>query len=265
MEFHPADYDNYIKITGSEPTPESHAAYADLIHVRHMFVSGELGYDHLIHMVARLGIPFRGAPKPIELEEGQVDWSMFPGDGSVLVMVKMYGDWQPGRYWGRVEGGTIGVEMEDNPGNVIEINRTTPDLIRLAPKQPFAGAISLDREDMDARAQAIDEEESAQKSLEEDIDEDEELVVPEVDIDDQGTDWSVVNQGADVYVEEEDGEIKTGAYVGITRVAYEAEGDEEPQEITKIVVRPEGEDADIEYFEGQVIVADLAAATGIGE
>ena len=154
MEFHPADFENYVKITGNDPTPEAHAAYVDLIHVRHMFVSGELGYDHLINMVARLGIPFRGAPKPLELEEGQVDWSAFPGDGSVIVMVKMYGDWQPGRYWGRVEGGTLGVEMEDNPGNIIEINRTTPDLIRLGTKQPFADAGTLDREDMDARAKA---------------------------------------------------------------------------------------------------------------
>ncbi len=265
MEFHPADFENYVKITGNDPTPEAHAAYVDLIHVRHMFVSGELGYDHLINMVARLGIPFRGAPKPLELEEGQVDWSAFPGDGSVIVMVKMYGDWQPGRYWGRVEGGTLGVEMEDNPGNIIEINRTTPDLIRLGTKQPFADAGTLDREDMDARAKAIDEEESAQGSLDEDIEEDEELSVPEVDIEERGPDWSTVNQGVDVYVEEEDGEIKTGAFVGVTRVAYEAEGDEEPQEITKIVVRPEGEDADIEYFEGQVIVADLGAIINTGE
>jgi hypothetical protein len=117
---------------------------------------------------------------------------------------------------------------------------------------------------MDARARAIeDEEESAHKSLDEDIEEDEELVVSEVDIDDQGPDWSVVNKGVDVYIEEEDGEIKTGSFVGITRVVYKAEGDEEPQEITKIVVRPEGEDGDIEYFEGQVIVADLGAVTNV--
>ena len=264
MEFHPADYENYVKITGNDPTPEAHAAYVELIHVRHMFVSGELGYDHLISMVARLGIPFQGAPKPLELQEGQVDWSSIPGDGSVVVEVQMFGGWQPGVYWGRIDGGTLGVEMDDNPGKIVEMTRSTPDIIRLSSKKPYRGIVAPGREDMDARARAIeDEEESAHKSLDEDIEEDEELVVPEVDIDDQGLDWSVVSKGVDVYIEEEDGEIKTGSFVGITRVAREAEGDEEPKELTKIVVRPEGEDADIEYFEGQVIVADLGAVTNV--
>ena len=264
MEFHPTDYEQYVKITGNDPTQEAYEAYGQLVLVRHMFESGPVGYDHLIIMVRDLDIPFRASPVPKKVVL-DANWDSLPDDGSVMVEVFMYGGWQPARYRGRVEGGTLAVEMGDNPGVLVELARSPGDLVRIIQQDPFTGVVSEEDDDMDARAKAFEEAEKNYIPTGEepsDFDEEED-VVPTMSIEDTDTDWGSGKKGEAVYLETESGESVSGQFVSMSRVKMRVEDSEDEVEVLRIMATPDGDSGPIEYFEDQVTVvgtfADLSA------
>jgi hypothetical protein len=258
MDMHPTDYEQYIKITGREPTAEVTEAYTKLVNVRHMFKNGPIGFDMLINMVARLGIKFRSAPGKKELHS-VADWDLLPTDGSILVEVRMNGDWLPAKYRGKIASGTLGVEMMDEPGRIVELARATKDLVRVVQQGTFARENEA-KKDITAAAAEFDESQYI-ADIEEDPTED--FVDPDpqlVDIDLDSTDWNSVSQGDAVYIENEDGSFAEGKFAAVTTVKMDVKG--ETREFVKVLATPHGDSGPGEYFEEQVTLADLSAVAG---
>ena len=256
MEFHPTDFEQYVKITGHPPTAEASEAYAKLVRVRHMFQTGPVGYDNLINMVFRLDIPFKAEPPKKTTMNS--DWESLPADGSARVEVMMYGDWQPARYRGKIAGGTIAVEMENEPGHIVELTRTTSDLVRIVESDPFEQAQDPTLGDITPLARTFVEEEAGDYSAEDDLDDDEPGEPETIDIDSH-INWADINKGEAVYIEQEDGAIVTGSYVGMTTVKVSTDGSDDAIEVTKIMVTPEGDSGPAEYYEDQITIADISA------
>ena len=257
MEFHPTDFEQYVKITGHPPSSEVSEEYFKLVRARHMFQTGPIGYDHLIQMVARLSIPFRG--KPPQKVTMTADWSSLPEDGSAKVEVMMYGEWQPARYRGKVAGGTIAIEMTNEPGHIVELTRTTSDLVRIVESDPFEQATNPRLEDISPLAASFEEAEKNYYPTDDEPDDYEEPAEPETIDLDNNVDWSRINKGEEVYIEGEDGEIVTGNYIGMTTVKISPDGSDDDIEVTKIMATPEGESGPAEYYEDQITVADIGA------
>ena len=253
MDMHPTDYEQYVKITGREPTAEATAAYTDLVNVRHMFKNGPLGFDMLINMVARLGLKFRSAPGKKALNS-VADWDLLPTDGSVMVEVRMNGDWQPARFRGKVAGGTLGVEMVDEPGRIVELARATPDLVRVLQQGTFEKEIKAKEEEAGPEFDESKYVNDAEEDSAEDFVEAEPALI---DIDLDATDWNSVAKGEAVYIEKEDGSFEEGKFAAVTTVKMDVEG--ETREFIKVLATAEGESGPGEYFEEQVTLADLSA------
>ena len=256
MEFHPTDFEQYVKITGHPPTEEASEAYAKLVTVRHRFQTGPVGYDNLINMAFRLDIPFKAAPPKKTIMNS--DWESLPADGSARVEVMMYGDWQPARYRGKIAGGTIAVEMENEPGHIVELTRTTSDLVRIIESDPFEQTEDPALEAISPLARTFKEDEEREYATDEDMDDDEPDEPETIDIDNH-VNWASINKGETVYVEQEDGVIVTGSYVGMTTVKVSTGDDDDAIEVTKIMVTPEGDSGPAEYYEDQITIADISA------
>jgi len=253
MDMHPTDYEQYVKITGREPTKEAVTAYTDLVNVRHMFKNGPLGHDMLINMVARLGLKVRSAPGKKALNS-VADWDLLPTDGSVLVEVRMNGDWQPAKYRGKIASGTLGVEMMDEPGKIVELARATADLVRVVHRDAFA----KENEAKKTEEPAAEFDESQYISQpEEDLAEDFVEAEPAlIDIDLDATDWNSVAKGEAVYIEKEDGSFEEGKFAAVTTVKMDVKG--ETREFIKVLATAEGDSGPGEYFEEQITLADLS-------
>lgn len=169
--------------------------------------SGPLGSIGLIDLVRFLGYGRTFAQERVEV----IDWRQYPQDGSVRVEAKYFGGWMPGAFRGFVADGLLAIKLDDEQF-VKECRR---DMVRLAENQ---GPIEA-TDNLSVPLDAVDES--------------------------PATNWSVVDEGEQVYVDD-DGNTLDGVFVRV--------GAEGPDGL-QVLVQIDGEEAPREFLAENVAYA----------
>lgn len=170
--------------------------------------SGPLGSLGLIDMLRSM----RLGPRKVEEKPEVTIWRNLPQDGSVRVEARYFGAWMPGVFRGFVEGGTLAVQLDEEP----EMKECSPSIVRRAssppPTVPFDPDEPAPEEPMD---------ESGDESTE-------------------AFDWTTLVKGHGVWVEE-DSEIKDAVFDSVAKdgkIVVLVEGEEKPRAVDIDIVTP---------------------------
>lgn len=130
---HPEDSQLVQQMTGFDAVPEDVAAECGvrLAMYHRGGGTGPLGTLAVVDVLRSLGYKAeqeRDAP-------AAVDWSAYPGNGSVRVEARFFGTWMPGRFHGFVEHGMLNVRLDND-----DVHRECmPCIVRLAATSEAAG------------------------------------------------------------------------------------------------------------------------------
>lgn len=204
---HFQDQETLQRILGLDELPENVLQEADLrTQMYHRSgASGPMGSLAMIAMVREMKL----APSAsATAKSGKQDWRELPQDGSVRIEAgPFFGSMLPGVFLGFVQAGTLAVHLDDdNPGFVREVRA---DMVRMAADQrPLQDGIE-DAPTPDAR---INLPMASKKAKSAEVDE---APVEFEDPENESAaefDWSVMQAGDPVYVEDEDGKGFEGKF-----------------------------------------------------